>query len=58
MRFAVRIAGLDHELFDNPVEQRTVIYSLFYQFDKVITMFRCFIIQGHCDIPHGGFQFH
>ena len=32
--------------------------QLFYQFDKVITMFRCFIIQGHCDIPHGGFQFH
>ena len=29
----------------------------FYQFDKVITMFRRFIIQGHCDISHGGFQF-
>ena len=57
IRFAQRVAALDHETFDDPVEGRPVIESLAREFFEVLDCFwRDLRPKLHDHLTFGGFN--
>ena len=52
--FRFRITRLHHKVFYDTMKQRSIICSVFSQFNEIISMFRSLIIQLYFDIPHRG----
>ena len=46
----VRIAALDHEILDDPMEKGAVLISLFHQLQEIVTVKRGLVIQANNDV--------
>lgn len=52
--FGINVACLYHELFDDTVEQQSVIAVFLHIFDKIITMLGRVVKKFHFDLSHIG----
>ena len=48
------VACLDHEVLDDTMKEGALVGAVLGQLDKVITVFRRFVIQFHHDVAGGG----
>ena len=53
----LRVSRLDHEVLDDPVEQRTIVWAFLGQLNEVVPMFRCLVVEFHHDVSRGGLDF-
>ena len=55
---AVRVASLYHESLNDTVEQRAIVESIICQFDKIVAVEWCLVVQTYDNIPFCGIDSH
>ena len=55
---AVGVATLDHEVLDDTVEEQRVVELLIDEFQEVVAMTGCIVIERHENVSLGGLNHH
>ena len=50
----VGITALYHEILDDTVEKRAVVIALLYEFDEIVAVKGCLVVEADSDVAHGG----
>ena len=51
---SVRVAPLDHKIFNDPVERETIVKALLHKLNKIIAVLRRFVTELDIDITFRG----